>query len=397
MRILSLSSRISHGSGARAFGLIAASLVGVLIAGCGAKGEEGSESSVNNEVPRNVRVVTVEPFDLNEFLTISGPARPLHGTDLNSEETGQVMRIPNDKGSVVRAGESIVVLDRRLLEAEMRSAVAGEKLSAFNEERTRTLFEENAVSEVEMLQATTELERSSALADVAKVRYDRAATRAPFAGIVADRYVELGQFVAPGMPVARIVDPYVLKLVGAVTEREIRNISKGTSAVVRFEGVAEPQPGTVHWVGIEADPKTGKFGVEIHIENPDLTLRPGVVARASVLKTEHEDVIAVPRDAIVDHGGAPTVFVVEEDVARQRRLSLGSDQGLMVIVEDGLRSGEKLIVRGQRQIHDGSAVLIREEATDPDGTMSDDPKEVMRETPVPGSSGADAATSGEGK
>jgi RND family efflux transporter MFP subunit len=349
--------------------------VAIGLGGCGAKSDEASDDTNRSEVPRNVRVVQVERSDLNEYLTISGPAAPLRGTDLNAEETGQVRKIPNDKGSIVRAGDPLVVLDRRLLEAEMRSAKANRELSAYNEERTRKLFEANAVSEIEMLEAETRLEQVSAVADMAAIRYERAATSAPYAGIVADRFVELGQFVGPGTPIARIVDPYVLKLEGAVTEREIRFIDEGMSAEVLFDGVEEPAQGYVHWVGFEADRKTGKFGVEIRIDNHDMRLRPGVIARAQVLKAVHGEILAVPRDAIIERNGGPTAFVVEDNVAVQRQLILGPDQGLMVVVTDGLAPGDRLIVRGHRQIHDGSVVVVQEEATSPDGSIAADPSE----------------------
>jgi RND family efflux transporter MFP subunit len=170
-----------------------------------------------------------------------------------------------------------------------------------------------------------------------------------------------------------VVDPFILKLEGAVTEKEVALLREGSRAVVSFDGVAERFEGYVHWVSFEANPSTGKFDVEIRVENPDLKLRPGVVGRAQVLKNTHGGVIAIPRDAVVQRGGDPIAFVVEEEVARERRLRLGPDQGLLVVVEEGIETGDRLIVRGQREIHDGSAVRIQEEATDPDGTLPDDP------------------------
>lgn len=334
--------------------------------------------SAGEEVPRNVRVLTVAPGDLDETVVISGPAEPARGTDLAAEEGGRVARIERDKGSVVAAGQTILSLDRALLEAESRAAEARRDLSAYNEDRVRRLFEERSVSEIEMRDAEAQLAQLAAAADAARIRYERAATRAPYAGIVAERYVELGQTVVPGQPVARIVDPYVLKLRGSVTEREVRAIDEGEPAQVLFAGLDEPVRGTVRWIGIEADPMSGKFGVDIEIENPDMEVRPGVIGTARVLKRLHRGVLAVPRDAILQQARGPVAFVVEDSVARRRTLRLGPDQGLMVIVEEGLAAGDLLVVRGQREIHDGSRVLVQEEATRPDGTTDADP-EVIRQ------------------
>ncbi|MCK4305882.1 MAG: efflux RND transporter periplasmic adaptor subunit [Candidatus Eisenbacteria sp.] len=362
---------------------LAAVLVGCLcltlgLAGCG-KGESADAVSAESaEVPRNVRVLNISPTDLEEYLTISGPAYPLRGTDVSAEESGRVDAIPHDKGSLVRAGNALIVLDRRLLEAQMNSANASRDLQAYNEDRTRRLLESNSVSRIEMLQAETQLKAAEAAARQAAIRYERAVIKAPFDGMVTDRFVEPGQLVTPGMPVARIIDPYVLKLKGTVTERDIAHVVKGKPASVAFDGVAGVAEGRVHWVGFEADPLTGKFQVEVRIENKDLKLHPGVIGRARILKARHEDAITIPRDAIVLRAGGPVVYVADGSVARQRPVRLGADQGLMVVVESGLELGDLLIVRGQRDIHDGSAILVQEKAVAADGSLPADPSVVTQ-------------------
>lgn len=352
--------------------VLAAFGAALLFCGCGT-GSDAEVQSRPAEVPRNVRTLRIQPADLDEFLSISGPLHPLRGTDISAEEGGVVAAIPNDQGASVAAGDVLIMLDRDLLAAERDAAAARRDLNAFNEERTRMLYEANSVSRVEMLQAETELRSADAAARIAQLRFERAAIKAPFGGVVAVRYVEHGQLVAPGTPVARIVDPYVLELAGHLTEREVGYLRRGAEASVSCAGIDEPLAARVQWVGVEADPLTGKFPVEIHIENPELALHAGAIGCARVLKTRHEDVITIPRDAVVQRPTGPVVFVVEDDHARQRRLTLGPDQGLMVVVAEGLAAGDLLVVRGQRDIHDGSAVAVQEEATAADGTLAADP------------------------
>ncbi len=359
--------------------VLAGALVCLLaMAGCGGNDGTDTATAQTAEVPRNVRVLTITPADLAEYLTISGPAKPLRGTSIGAEEGGQVQAIPKDKGSLVKAGDILVSLDRRLLEAQMDAAIATRDLRAYNEDRTRQLFEANSVSRIEMLQAETELKAAQATARSATLRYERAAIEAPFDGIVADRYVEMGQLVAPGMHVARIIDPYVLKLVGTTTERDINSVTEGKPATASFDGVPGVLPARVHWVGFEADPVTGKFQVEVRIDNPDLVLRPGVIGRARILKQVHENVITIPRDAIVQRAGGPVVYIAANDIAHQRPVQLGSDQGLMVVVESGLKADDRLIVRGQRDVNDGSAISVQEVASARDGTTTDDPRVVTQ-------------------
>jgi RND family efflux transporter MFP subunit len=343
--------------------------------GCGS-GQAEDEEPAEAETPTNVRTLVVQQSSLSEYLGISGPLHPVQGTDVSSEETGVVDSIERDKGREVRAGEPLVRLERELLAAEMRAAEASAKLAEYDEERTRELFEANQVSRQEMLQVEATAAQARARADIARERWSRAEVKAPFDGVVADRYVEAGQMVAAGTPVARVVDPYVLELSGAISEREVAWVSPDAPATVTVAGRAGALPGRVHWVSLEADPATGKFQVEVRVENRDLVLRPGVVARAQVLKEQHDGVIVVPRDAIVMRGHTAVAFVVDGDRARRREITVGPDQGLMTAIESGLEPGDRLVVRGQRELRDGALVAVREEASSLDGSTAGDPVEV---------------------
>jgi RND family efflux transporter MFP subunit len=331
----------------------------------------------------NVRVLELAPTDLEESIVISGPLRPVRGTDIATQESGVIESLKADKGAVVKKGQVVVMLDRRLLEAEMKSAESARILREYNEERTRRLYDANSVSKQEMLRVHTELEQAGEAARIAKLRYERAAIKSPFEGMVADRYVEVGELVSPGMRVARVVDPFTLKLVGSVTEQEVAMIREGAPAKLSLDGARNLIDGTVSYVGIEANPVNGKFTVEVEVDNPKLDLRAGVVGRARVQEAVHAEVLAVPRDAIVSTPEGRRVYVVEGDRAVPRAIELGASQGLMVQVLRGLERGDKLVVRGQRKLSSGSLVAIQETATARDGSIATDPPEVREEGAIP--------------
>lgn len=378
--------------------LVAVLLLGALplTAGCGgAPAEEGaaSDAETRSDATVNVRTLTVGESSLSEFLTMTGPLRPANGTVVSSEESGVVAAIERDKGATVGRGETFIRLDRSLLAAEMSAADASAKLAVYNRDQSKELYEAKQISELEMLQTESNAAEASARASVARRRYHRAAVKAPFDGIVADTYVEVGELVAAGTPVGRIVNPYVLELRGTITEREVQWIRPDAEAIVTIAGNPKAYPGRVQWVSLEASPSSGKFEVEVRVENGDLGLRPGIVARAQILKDVHEDAIVIPRDAVVMTPAGPTAFVVRGDHAEVRSLQLGPDQGLLTSVTSGLRDGEELIVRGQRELSDGSLVTVQERATNPDGTLDSDPAAVRADHAFAPASGTTAANS----
>ena len=182
--------------------------------------------------------------------------------------------------------------------------------------------------------------------------------------------------VQPGQPVARCIDPYTLKLEGYLTGNQISYAQVGVEAEVTLGDRNLPALGTITWVGLEADRQTGKFKVEIEIPNEDLQFRSGVIGRARIPKNINRDVVTVPRDAVIEGRHGAEAFIVRGDRAHRVAIVLGPDQGAMVIVLSGLQAQDQLVVRGHRDLVEGSLVNITERATSPDGSMETDPQAV---------------------
>lgn len=350
--------------------LLPAPLALLLLAACGGGGEEVGAAAPPAEPPRNVRVLELARGTVDETVPVSGPLRPSREADLAAEESGVVEAVVAPKGARVEAGEPVLKLNRSLLAAELKSAEAMLLLRQKDEERTRALFEEQRASAQEMLGAHTQLEQAEAAASAARERLRRAWTRSPFAGVVTEIHVERGEAVTAGMPVARVIDPYELELEGHVSEREATWLREGAPALVEATGLATPVAGELRWISAEASPGTGKFGVEITVPNPGLQLRAGIIARATVLKVRHENVLAIPRDAVVREEGEEFVFVVRDGRAVLKAVRLGPGADNLVLVRDGLAEGDRLVVRGQRELRDGIAVEVTERATAVDGSVA---------------------------
>lgn len=341
----------------------------ILLAGCA----DTPDTAPNGEVPRNVRVLELDRETVAEFFEISGPVAPVRGTDLSAQESGPVVAIPVGKGEAVAGGGIVLELERDILKAELAAADASLKLEAYNVDKVRQLHKAGKVSRIELLTAESRHAQAASRRDVLQERFDRAGIQAPFDGVVVDRYVELGQLVVPGQKVARILDPYTLKLETYLTDAQVQWVKVGDLAKVKIGQARDLAPGSVSWIGFEADRMTGKFKVEIEIPNPDLRYHSGVIGRARLEKSLLTDVVAIPRDAVIPGRIGPTVFVAEGDRAVLRRLELGSDQGVMVIVRGGLQPGEMLVVRGHRDLRDGSLIRVTEKATSADGSTDSDP------------------------
>ncbi len=350
-------------------------LVILMVGMTGCKPEPETEEVV--EIPRNVRTLQLQTSSLEEYFEVAGPVRPVRGTDIHAEESGTVGVIANDKGQQIQAGAVLIELDRSLLAAELAAGRANFEWQQYNVEKTQQLFDAGKISRIELLGAKAEFARAKSVFEVADVRYGRAAIKAPYAGLVVDRFVELGELVNPGQRVARLIDPYTLKLEAYLTETEVGWVSEGSPAEVTLQGSEQIASGRLHWVGFEAEPLSGKFQVEIYIDNRDLQYHSGMIGRAKLKKSDLAEMIVIPRDALLTRNIGTSVFVVRQDSrAYLQKVTLGPDQGLMVLVVDGLNVGDRIVVRGQRDLKDGNLVDVTEVADAADGSARTDPEVV---------------------
>lgn len=353
--------------------MVTALALGLALGGCAAG---DGEERASQEVPHNVRVLELGASTLTEYFEIAGPVTPVRAADLSAEESGPVVALGVDKGGAVAEGELIVEQERDILAAELAAAEADLQAQAYNVDKVRQLYDAGKVSRMELLNAESAHARARAGAEVSAVRHARAAISAPFAGVVVDRYVELGELVPPGRLVARVIDPYTLKIEAFLTDTQVGWVGRGDKARVVLGESGPVTVGTVTFIAPEASRTTGKFAVEIDIANDELRYRSGVIGRAQLPKHATEGAVAVPRDAVLEGRAGPTAYVVEDDRAHLRQLELGSFQGLMVIVESGLEPGDRLVVRGQRDLREGALVQVTETATAADGSLADDPAAV---------------------
>ncbi|MCP4293165.1 MAG: efflux RND transporter periplasmic adaptor subunit, partial [bacterium] len=226
------------------------SLAAVLLLFSGCKEEAPTVSSP--EVHRNVRILEMTSGEMTEYFEISGPVAPVQGTNLSSQESGQVIRLAATKGTVLSRGDVILELDRGILKAEMKAAESNFETQSYNVDKVRKLNKAGKLSRMELLTAESAYQQAKSMAAVTKKRYERAIITAPFDGVIVERFVELGQLVQPGQPVVRLIDPSVLKVEAYLTDQEVSWVKTGTTAEVMLQGQDQTVLGTVSWVALEA-------------------------------------------------------------------------------------------------------------------------------------------------
>ncbi|CAN5835464.1 efflux RND transporter periplasmic adaptor subunit [soil metagenome] len=351
----------------RAAGALALAVIAVT--GCG--GDE-TAGAVQGAV---IDTVHVRAEDVATVVQAVGTVEADNQTSVAAEVGGQVSRILQDEGSRVASGQPVLQLDSSPYRFRAQASAADltqaqATLSADEKllERYAQLIEAGAVDQqtYDNLEARVESGRAAvqqARAALNTTQWDlgKSTVRAPFAGTVGKRHVQLGQSVDSQDVLFDLVDDQPIAIRFDVSEVHAGEIEVGDRVEfrVRSDTVAT-RIAIVDYVSPEIDPQSRTFEVTAAYTNPDRGVRPGAYADVLVTTGVHEDAPLVPEEALYTEGTANYVYVVEDSTAHRREVQVGSRRNGMVEILEGVRAGEVAITAGQQGLQEGALVHIVE-------------------------------------
>jgi RND family efflux transporter MFP subunit len=356
-----IGTKVSGGSWT-ALGLVAL----VAAAGCSPSGQASEAAEAGDEFVKvvNVEVLVIAPSDFTTFIRLTGQVEALNDVTLSAEESGVIERFFVEKGQFVQRGAAIAKIRDSVLRAQVEEAEAASHLAQERYERQRRLWEDEQIgSEIAYLEAKYQAELQDARLAILQERLGRTTLQAPISGIFDERYVDVGEMVSPGTPVARVVEVDQVKVTGGVAERFAAAVQPGNSARVSFDVFpGEELAGTIGYVGSVVDERNRTFAIEIVMENPGRVIKPKMVANVEIANREIEGAMVVPQSALMRTEDGYQVFVALEGdgglVAVARPVRLGPLYANQAVVEEGLAEGDRVIVRGQQLVEAGNRVRV---------------------------------------
>lgn len=317
--------------------------------------------------PVPVVVTTARSENVATAISATGTVVSRNDARISGEVGGTLAWIA-EPGTVVKRGETIARLDTARLSLALRDNEAAVKrleaqlqLLATQRERLQTLG--NVVSQSQLDEAVSrermaeqDVEQARVARDRARLDLDRATVRAPFAGIVAERLQQSGEFVASGAPLLRLVNDRELEVVARAPLGSADAVSAG--AQVRLSEGERHASGTVRAVIPVGDERSRM--VELRIALADRSLRVGTPVRVEIAPRNLRPVVTVPRDAVIQRQGASYVMRVRSDNTAERvAVNLGPGRNNQVEIDGTLRAGDRVIVRGGERLEPGQAVTVQ--------------------------------------
>jgi RND family efflux transporter MFP subunit len=381
----------------------------VTTSACGANATDNRSAAEAAAV--TVPAVTAATQPIARFIRVSGTLMPQENAEVAAEIAGRVVATPVERGSLVRANDSLIQIASTEVEAQAREAQANAAQiearlgidggAAFEVERVpevanakaafqlsknefgraERLYQSKLLSQSDFDQRSAQMVATERQYDVAKngaaQQYQAlmgararvtvaqkaladTVVRAPFAGAVGERFVSVGDYVTRGAKVASVVRIDPLRVELTVPEQYVAVVAAGRA--VTFEVDAYPKEtftGQVRYVSPSVTASTRALTLEAIVPNPSGRLKPGFFATARIEESEKRPGILVPATAIRTVAGTARVFVIANDRAEERVVMTGQVVGDQVEIVSGLNAGERVAASGLNQLVDGIRVSVR--------------------------------------
>ena len=335
--------------------------VGLLTFGCDDKaGLATTENDANQPAAVPVSIVEVKAEPIQDIIFLPGTTEAWQDVKVAADTAGRIEWMGPREGDIVKKGDLLIKIDVSALKAALDHAKAQYKLSDDLYQRRRRLFERKIIAQEELDQSATQRKLAATDLEQVKVRYNHGFPRSPINGIINYLYVDAGEFIDTGKPIADIINIERIKINVRVPELDVRFVLQGQKTPVRIDAFPDRTlDGTVDFVAFKADPATKTFLVRTLIENPFADIRPGMIARVAFVRRVIPDALLAPLFALVDKGGERLVFVEKDGKAQSRTVALGVIEGDRVQITSGLEAGDHLIVKGQTEVEDGMKVRVQ--------------------------------------
>ncbi|HOE66833.1 MAG TPA: efflux RND transporter periplasmic adaptor subunit [Candidatus Hydrogenedentes bacterium] len=321
---------------------------------------EKASIKVEQQVP-NVKVRVLHAEALDDQITLTGAIEAWKDIRLSAEIPGKVEYQGVETGAKVTAGQELFRIDTNALQAQADQALAQVTLANREYDRIQSLSGRGATPLRDLDNAVAGRDVAAAALRSARIALGKSVLKAPMDGIVDTVFRKQDEFVDMGAPLVRLVQVERVKLTIGIPERDIPHFSEGNRVSIRIDALPDRTfDGSIHSIAPAADAMTHTFLTEIVIENASGEIRPGMIARATLVRRTYPDAIAIPIFSSVNLQNLRVVFLEHEGKASIRPIETGIVAGSLIQVTSGLAPGDRLIVAGQRDVREGEPVHVTE-------------------------------------
>jgi len=316
--------------------------------------------------PETVTTAAVKSETWDSALTAVGTLTAVQGVTVAAELTGKVVRIEFEPGTTVKKGDILLRQDTSSEEAQLPGVLGQVNLYVTNLERANQLFTKGLISRSDRDTAVANAEQAEAQAENIRATIAKKTIRAPFAGRLGIRQVNLGQMLREGDPIVTLqaLDPIYVDF--SLPQQQLPQVRQGLPLQVTGDALPGLSiEGRITAINPLVDVETRSIKIQGTVSNRLEKLRPGMFVNVSVGLPARQKVLTIPATAVLYAPYSDSVFIVEEskdakngNTLRQQFVRLGDKRGDFVAIASGIKEGETIVSTGVFKLRNGQSVVV---------------------------------------
>ncbi|MEM7284486.1 MAG: efflux RND transporter periplasmic adaptor subunit, partial [Pseudomonadota bacterium] len=346
-------------------------LLTLVLSACGGGGQNSDAENAKKDdeekeaAPVPVEVQTLTRGDVVAVYSGTATLEADQEAQVVAKVAGEVRELLVEEGDLVKANQVLARLDGDRLRYQMRQSRANLQKLEQDYNRNVDLFERGLISSGAFEGMKFELDALRAQYELARLELSYTEIRAPIDGVIAERFIKIGNNLNVNDPVFQLTDLDPLIAYLHVPEREFNKLQAKQPALIVLDALQDTQfVGEVARISPTIDPNTGTFKATIEVDDQTNRLKPGMFGRFNIVYDRHENAVLLPRSAVLDDDRRLSVFIAEErdgeTVAKRRVIETGFPSGEKIEVTSGLDGSERVVVIGHGAARDdGKLEVVR--------------------------------------
>ena len=313
-----------------------------------------------------VTVFEVKDTVFSRFVTIQGNVETSENILIFPEYQGVLTQVNVRQGQQVSKGQVLARIDDGGLSSQLAQLETQYALAKTTYERQQRLWDQQIGSEIQLLQAKTNMEATESSVKQLQSQLAKTTIRAPFSGVIDEIITEQGQVVGPGgNPLMRLVNLGNMRVKAAVPENYLQSVSRGVPVQVNFPAIQTTVEGSISAVGSFINPTNRTFQIEVEIPNTERKIKPNLMASLLINDYTNENTLAIPSNCIQENAAGDTfVFVLTEmdgnhATVKRTQIETGKKSNGFVEVLSGLNDADVIVKEGALTLKDGSRITIQ--------------------------------------
>jgi len=336
--------------------------------------------------PQSVSTIAAATSEWQPFIQSTGTLRAVRGADLSAQAAGVVDEIAFDSGNDVASGKVLLRLKPNDDYAKLQQLQAAAELADQTYKRDQEQFAAQAISQANIDTDVSTLKSARAQVAAQQALIDEKIVKAPFAGRLGIRQVDIGQYLTAGTTVVTLqsLDPIYVDFY--VPQQALAQMKIGQPVSATVDTYAQQTfTGAIEAINSKVDQNSRNVQVRATLRNPDRRLVPGMFANVRIQYGEKNDQITLPQTVVTYNPFGDTVFVVEKSgvddkgnprlTVQQRFVKLGATRGNQVAVLSGVKVGETVVSAGQMKLRNGTTVAINNDVVPANSPNPNPPNE----------------------